>query len=171
MAEAEASARRAVSFEPTNWRHLFRLGHASWGEARLRAARRTLALYPEFAFSHFQMAMVHVARHDLAAAETILRHGAAVQDRQIGRGGRYPALGLHWLLGLVRLAHDDVEEAAEEFEQEEALAETYRLYGREYSLHAIRRARRGCVRDSRIRRLRCSIARSPCILHTRSRTC
>jgi DNA-binding winged helix-turn-helix (wHTH) protein/Flp pilus assembly protein TadD len=136
MAEAAASAQRAVALEPSNWRHLFRLGHASWGEARLRAARRTLALYPEFAFAHFQMAMVHVARHDLAAAETILRHGAAVQDRQIGRGGRYPALGLHWLLGLVRLAHDDVEEAVEEFEREEALAATYRLYGHEYTLHA-----------------------------------
>jgi TolB-like protein len=75
---------------PRNWRHQFRLGHASWGEARLRAASRTLAVYPEFAFSHFQMAMVHVARSDLQEAETILRHGAAVQDRQIGRGGRYP---------------------------------------------------------------------------------
>jgi len=136
MSEAAVAAQRAVALEPSNWRHQFRLGHASWGDARLRAASRTLAVYPEFAFSHFQMAMVHVARSDLQEAETILRHGAAVQDRQIGRGGRYPALGLHWLLGLVRLAQDDVEEAMEEFGREEALAETYRLYGREYSLHA-----------------------------------
>jgi len=136
MSEAAAAAQRAASLEPSNWRHQFRLGHASWGEARLRAAARTLALYPEFAFAHFQTAMVHVARNDLQEAETILRHGAAVQDRQIGRGGRYPALGLHWLLGLVRLAQDDVEEAVAEFEREEALAATYRLYGREYTLHA-----------------------------------
>src|SRR4029078_119480 len=104
------SARRAVALEPTNWRHFFRLGHASWGDERLRAAAKTLALYPDFAFAHFQMPMVHVARGHLADAETVLRQGAAVQDRQIGRGERYPALGLHWLLVLGRLAQDEVTE-------------------------------------------------------------
>ena len=136
MPEAAAAARRAVALEPANWRHLFRLGHASWGEPRLRAAANTLALYPEFAFAHFQMAMVHVARGHLAEAETILRQGAAVQDRQISRGGRYPALGLHWLLGLVRLADEDVEEAIAEFDREEHLSEPHRLYGREFAMHA-----------------------------------
>jgi tetratricopeptide (TPR) repeat protein len=67
----------------------------------------------------------------------VLQHGTAVQDRQIARGERYPALGLHWLLGLVRLAQDDVEEALEEFEREGELAEPYRLYGREYSMYAL----------------------------------
>jgi hypothetical protein len=114
-------ARRAVALEPGNWRHLFRLGHASWGDDRLRAAEATLALYPEFAFAYFQEAMVHVARGHLTEAERVLRHGAAIQDRQIGRGERYPALGLHWLLGLVRLAQDDVEDALAEFERERGL--------------------------------------------------
>ena len=109
--EAVASARRAVAIEPSSWRHLFRLGHASWGDQRLRAANRMLALYPDFAFAHFQTAMVYVARDDLSQAESVLRHGAAVQDRQIARGERYPALGLHWLLGLVRLALNDVDDA------------------------------------------------------------
>jgi DNA-binding winged helix-turn-helix (wHTH) protein/Tfp pilus assembly protein PilF len=135
--EAAEAARRAVALEPSNWRHLFRLGHATWGDERLRAAASTLALYPDFAFAHFQMAMVHVARRDLAQAETVLRQGAAVQDRQIGRGRRYPALGLHWLLGLVRLAQDDVEEAIAEFDREHTLAEPHRLYGREYAMHAL----------------------------------
>jgi adenylate cyclase len=135
--EAVASARRAVALEPSNWRHLFRLGHASWGEHRLRAAARTLALYPDFAFAHFQTAMVHVARGDLAQAESVLRHGAAVQDRQIARGERYPALGLHWLLGFVRLAQDDVDDALEEFDCERTLAEPHRLYGPEYAMNAI----------------------------------
>lgn len=66
----------------------------------------------------------------------MLRQGAAVQDRQIGRGGRYPALGLHWLLGLVRLALGDVEEALVEFDREATLAEPHRLYGREYAMYA-----------------------------------
>jgi DNA-binding winged helix-turn-helix (wHTH) protein/Tfp pilus assembly protein PilF len=134
--EAVVSARRAVALEPSNWRHLFRLGHASWGDQRLRAAARTLTLYPDFAFAHFQTAMVHVARGDLTQAEAVLRHGAAVQDRQIARGERYPALGLHWLLGLVRLAQDDIGEALTEFDRERALAEPHRLYGLEYGMNA-----------------------------------
>ena len=135
-AEAIRAARRAVALEPDNWRHLFRLGHASWGDERLRAGAATLALYPDFAFSYFQTAMVHVARGHLAEAERVLQHGTAVQDRQIARGERYPALGLHWLLGLVRLAQDDVEEALAEFDRECELAEPHRLYGREYSMYA-----------------------------------
>lgn len=130
------AARRAVALEPDNWRHLFRLGHATWGDERLRAGAATLSLYPDFAFSYFQVAMVHVARGHLAEAERVLQHGTAVQDRQIARGERYPALGLHWLLGLVRLAQDDVSEALEEFDRECALAEPHRLYGREYSMYA-----------------------------------
>lgn len=130
------AARRAVALEPGNWRHLFRLGHASWGEERLRAGAATLALYPDFAFAYFQSAMVHVARGHLTEAERVLRHGAAIQDRQIGRGERYPALGLHWLLGLVRLAQEDTREAIDEFDRERALAAPHRLYGREYTMHA-----------------------------------
>jgi DNA-binding winged helix-turn-helix (wHTH) protein/tetratricopeptide (TPR) repeat protein len=135
-AGAIREARRAVALEPGNWRHMFRLGHATWGEERLRASAATLAVYPDFAFSYFQSAMVHVARGHLTEAERVLRHGAAVQDRQIGRGERYPALGLHWLLGLVRLAQDDIAEAVEEFHRERALAQPHRLYGREYTMHA-----------------------------------
>jgi len=135
-AGAVRAARRAVALEPGNWRHLFRLGHATWGDDRLRAADATLALYPDFAFAFFQIAMVHVARGHLNDAERVLRHGSAVQDRQIGRGERYPALGLHWLLGLVRLAQDDVTEAIEEFDRECGLAQPHRLYGREYTMHA-----------------------------------
>jgi len=142
--EAVQAARRAVKLEPANWRHFFRLGHASWGSERLQAAATTLALYPDFAFAHFQMAMVHVARGDLREAETVLRQGAAVQDRQIDRGDRYPALGLHWLLGLVRLAQDDTDEALKELDRERALAQPHRLYGREFQMNALH-ARGACL--------------------------
>jgi tetratricopeptide (TPR) repeat protein len=60
-----------------------------------------------------------------------------VQDRQIARGERYPALGLHWLLGLVRLAQDDCAEALDEFDRERALAQPHRLYGREYTMYSL----------------------------------
>jgi DNA-binding winged helix-turn-helix (wHTH) protein/Tfp pilus assembly protein PilF len=142
--EAVPVARRAVTLEPSNWRHHFRLGHASWGDERTRAASHTLSLYPDFAFAHFQVAMVHVARGHLREAETVLRQGAAVQDRQVARGDRYPALGLHWLLGLVRLADGDVDEAVQEFSREEARADPHRLYGREYAMSAVH-ARGACL--------------------------
>jgi tetratricopeptide (TPR) repeat protein len=139
-----AAARRAVALEPTNWRHFFRLGHASWGDERLEAAHHTLGLYPEFAFAYFQMAMVDVARGQLRDAETVLRQGAAVQDRQVARGDRYPALGLHWLLGLVRFAQGDLEEALREFDCEKERADPHRLYGREYDMN-VAHARGGCL--------------------------
>jgi DNA-binding winged helix-turn-helix (wHTH) protein/tetratricopeptide (TPR) repeat protein len=165
MREAIAAARRAVALEPSNWRHLFRLGHASWGEERLRAANSTLALYPDFAFAHFQIAMVYVARGQLHQAETVLRQGAAVQDRQIGRRSRYPALGLHWLLGLVRLADDDVEEAIEQFERERSLAEPHRLYGREFTMYALHGLGAALLRDRRtddaVDRFRCALELCP----------
>jgi DNA-binding winged helix-turn-helix (wHTH) protein/TolB-like protein/tetratricopeptide (TPR) repeat protein len=142
--EAVRVARRAVALEATSWRHFFRLCHASWGDERLRAANAALSLYPEFAFAHFQMAMVHVARGDLREAETVLRQGAAVQDRQVAHGDRYPALGLHWLLALVRLAQDDVSEALRELDREQQLADPHRLYGREYEMSALH-ARGACL--------------------------
>jgi DNA-binding winged helix-turn-helix (wHTH) protein/Flp pilus assembly protein TadD len=135
--EAQREVRRAVAIEPGSWRHQFRLGHATWGDERLRAGEATLRLYPDFAFAYFQSAMVHVARRRLGDAERVLQHGTAVQDRQSARGERYPALGLHWLLGLVRLAQDDPDEAIDEFERERMLAAPHRLYGREYAMHAL----------------------------------
>jgi adenylate cyclase len=163
--EAAAAGRRAVALEPSNWRHLFRLGHALWGDERLRVAQSTLALYPDFAFTHFQMAMVHVARGDLNEAETVLRQGAAVQDRQIGRRSRYPALGLHWLLGRVRLAQDDIDEAIEQFERERTLAELHRLYGREYAMYALHGMGAALLRRKRTEeaseRFRCALELYP----------
>jgi adenylate cyclase len=103
-AEALESARRAVALEPGYWGHHFRLAHAAWGEERLRALARVMESYPDFPFAHFEAAMVHIARGELDRAESVLREGTIVQDRQAHLRQRYPARGLHWLLGLVRLA-------------------------------------------------------------------
>ena len=51
--DALAASRRAVTLEPDNWRHSFRLAYVSWGEERLRAAHRTLALLPGFPMAHW----------------------------------------------------------------------------------------------------------------------
>ena len=48
-ADAEAAACKAVDLEPSDSRHAIRLSYVSWGEARLRAARRALTLCPGLA--------------------------------------------------------------------------------------------------------------------------
>ena len=133
--EALVSARRAVTLEPGYWGHHFRVAHAAWGDERLRACTRVMELYPDFPFAHFEAAMVFIARGSLDRAESILREGAIVQDRQAHLRQRYPARGLHWLLGLVRLALGDLAEADAEFSREIA-AGTGQLYGAEFSMNA-----------------------------------
>ncbi len=133
--EALGSARRAVTLEPGYWGHHFRVAHAAWGDERLRALAKVMELYPDFPFAHFEAAMVFIARGSLDRAESLLREGAIVQDRQAHLRQRFPARGLHWLLGLVRLAHGDIAEADAEFEREIA-GGTGQLYGAEFVMNA-----------------------------------
>jgi len=79
--------------------------------------------------------MVHIARGHLDRAEGVLREGTIVQDRQADRKQRYPAKGLHWLLGVVRLACGDANEAQLEF-QRELVSGTSQLYAREFAMNA-----------------------------------
>ena len=116
--------------EPDNWRHQFRLAYSSWGEERLRASRRTLAMLPGFPLAHFLAATVHVARNLLDEAERELRAGIVGQDAQ-GPHARFTAVALHWLLGLVLLAKGDEEGAVVEFERELAAESSGHLYSRE----------------------------------------
>jgi DNA-binding winged helix-turn-helix (wHTH) protein/Tfp pilus assembly protein PilF len=134
-AEALAEARRAVSIEPGYWGNQFRLAHAAWGEERLQALARAVELYPDFPFAHFEAAMVHIARNALDRAESVLREGTIVQDRQANLKQRYPAKGLHWLLGLVRLARGDADEARLEF-QREIESGAWQLYAAEFAMNA-----------------------------------
>jgi DNA-binding winged helix-turn-helix (wHTH) protein/Flp pilus assembly protein TadD len=134
-ADALTAARRAVVLEPRYWGNQFRLAHAAWGEERLQALARARDLYQDFPFVHFEMAMVHIARGHLDRAEQVLREGVIVQDRQADRKQRYPAKGLHWLLGLVRLAHGDAVEAQEEFQREIATG-SWQLYAKEFAMNA-----------------------------------
>jgi DNA-binding winged helix-turn-helix (wHTH) protein/Flp pilus assembly protein TadD len=129
-ADALAAARQAIALEPDNWRHHVRLGYAAWGEERLRAARRALQLLPGLALAHWLAATVYVARQDLADAERELEAGTAAQDRQRA-GGRFGAVGLHLLLGLVRLARGDEGGAVAELQREMQARSLSHLYGRE----------------------------------------
>jgi tetratricopeptide (TPR) repeat protein len=152
LLEALAALRRAVTMEPDNWRHQFRLAFASWGEERLRASRRTLAMLPGFPLAHFLAATVHVARNLLDEAERELRAGIVGQDaqgpldslRSLGAGRKFTAVALHWLLGLVVLAKGDEDGALAEFERELAAEASGHLYSREccantcYAIGALR---------------------------------
>jgi DNA-binding winged helix-turn-helix (wHTH) protein/Tfp pilus assembly protein PilF len=129
--DALAASRRAVALEPDNWRHHFRLAYVGWGEERLRAAHRTLALLPGFALAHWLIATVHVARHALPEAERELAAGIASQSSHTAGTSRFSAVALHWLRGLIHLARDENEAALAAFECELAAEDRQHLYGRE----------------------------------------
>lgn len=129
--DALAAARRSVTLEPDNWRHHLRLSYGSWGEERLRAARRTLTLLPGFPLAHWLAATVHIARQALPDAERELRAGIATQDGQQHATQRFSGIALHWLLGLLLLARDDEEGALAEFNRELSYEQSGHLYARE----------------------------------------
>jgi DNA-binding winged helix-turn-helix (wHTH) protein len=129
--DALAASRRAVALEPDNWRHHFRLAYVSWGEERLRAAHRTLALLPGFALAQWLIATVHVARQAFDEAERALALGIASQSSEAAGHSRFSAVALHWLRGLVHLARDERTAALEAFERELAMEGGGHLYGRE----------------------------------------
>jgi DNA-binding winged helix-turn-helix (wHTH) protein len=127
---AIAAGRRAVELEPDNWRHHLRLAFISWGEARLRAAQRTLQLMPGLALAHWLAASVHVARQAFDAADLELAAGSRAQDEQI-EGAMFGGVGLHWLSGLLRFARGDGTEAERHFDRELAFEDSGHLYARE----------------------------------------
>ncbi len=129
--EALAAGRLAVAIEPANWRHQFRLGMAAWGSERIGALDAVLASYPRMAFAHFGTAMVYVARGDLRRAEETLEAGLASE----GMTDRFPANGLHWMLGLIRLRQGDRTRARFSFDRELASAGS-RLFADEFAMDA-----------------------------------
>jgi DNA-binding winged helix-turn-helix (wHTH) protein len=150
--DALAAGRRAIMLEPDNWRHHFRLSSIAWGEERLRAARRTLALLPGFSLAHWLAATVLVARQRLDEAARELVAGIPGEH---GGGGepRFSGVALHWLLGLIRLTQGDTTQALEEFERELLNEASGHLYAREccantwYAIGALR-LRQGRTADA-----------------------
>ena len=129
--DASAAAKRAVTLEPDNWRHHFRLAYVSWGEERLRAAHQTLALLPHFPLAHWLAATVYVARQVFDEAERELDAGLASQADDPPTGARFSPVALHWLRGLIRLSRGDDTSALDDFERELASEQGGQLYARE----------------------------------------
>jgi DNA-binding winged helix-turn-helix (wHTH) protein/Tfp pilus assembly protein PilF len=128
--DALAASRRAVTLEADNWRHHLRLAYVGWGEERLRAARRTLALLPGFPLAHWLSATVHVARQAFDEAERELDAGIASQSSDQSPS-RFSGVALHWLRGLVYLARGDERRALESLERELSFESSGHLYARE----------------------------------------
>ena len=116
-AGAIAATQRATTLEPDNWRHHLRVAFVSWGEQRLGSAHRALKLLPGLALARWLAASVYIARQAFAEAEHELVVGAAEQDRQPD-DTKFRAVGLHLILGLLRLARGDESSALEELERE-----------------------------------------------------
>jgi DNA-binding winged helix-turn-helix (wHTH) protein len=142
--DAEAAACKAADLDPHDWRHALRLSYVSWGEARLRAARRVLALCPGLALAHWLMATVFIARQAFETALELLHHGCAAQDAQSKNTSGFPAVGLHLLRGLALAATGDVEKAIVELARELDSPHRGQLWAREciantwYALGALR---------------------------------
>jgi DNA-binding winged helix-turn-helix (wHTH) protein len=129
--DALAASRRAVTLEGDNWRHHLRLAYVSWGEERLREARRTLALLPGFPLAHFLSATVHVARQAFDEAERELDTGIASQASEQTAPSRFSSVALHWLRGLLYLARGDEPRALASLERELSFESSGHLYARE----------------------------------------
>jgi DNA-binding winged helix-turn-helix (wHTH) protein len=136
--DALAALRQAVRLEPDNWRHQLRLAYGSWGEERLRAARRTLVLLPDCPLARLLAATVYVARDALAEAERELDAGLAAMSTDPGlpSPGRFSPVALHWLKGLLCLARGADDEALVAFEEELAFEPRGHFYARECCANA-----------------------------------
>jgi DNA-binding winged helix-turn-helix (wHTH) protein/Tfp pilus assembly protein PilF len=134
--DAQAAGRLAIALEPDNWRHHLRLASISWGEARLRAAGRALALLPGHPLAHWLAATVHVARGALDEAERHVHAGIDEQRRLEEAPATFNGVGLEWLAGLLCLARGEEDKAMAAFERELSLERGGHLYARECCAHA-----------------------------------
>lgn len=144
--DALAALERAVTLEPDNWRHWIRLAYTSWGEARLRAARRALELSPESPLALWLMATVYVARGALDLAERTIDRAIASVAGDDDERRRFAPVAVYWLKGLLLLARGADAEAIAAFERELAFEVRGHLYAREvaanscYALGAVKLA-------------------------------
>ena len=133
---ARAAVRQALTLEPRNWRHHYRLAASSWGEDRLRSVERAEALLPGFPWARTLAAMVLIARQSFEFARHAAERGATEGIAQ-SDGGLHQAHGLRWMRGLTALARGAQDDALEDFRAEAAhSAAGASVYARECSVIA-----------------------------------
>lgn len=115
----------------------FQSGAIRWGGASLGACNQALRHEPEFAAARFAAAMVFTARQAFGPALAAATAGAAAQSRHLGQEpGPFPAIGLHWLRGLLLLHERQVGLAIEAFAREIDELQEAQAYAREVRVHA-----------------------------------
>ena len=134
--EGQAAARRATALEPENWRHHYRLAYGSWGEERLRAVDRTLGLMPGFAPARMLACMVFVARGTMDRAKREASIGVDAQRKNQADQTPLPAVGFHWLNGMILAAEGDHDGAFASFTEEIAAGDSGHVYAREFVVNA-----------------------------------
>jgi cytochrome c-type biogenesis protein CcmH/NrfG len=134
--EGQAAARRATALEPDNWRHHYRLAYGSWGEERLRAVDRALTLMPGFAPARMLACMVFVARGTIDRAEREAQIGAEVQRQNVADRTPLPAVGFHWLRGMILASRGESNDALWSFADEIHAANSGHIYAREFVANA-----------------------------------
>ncbi len=128
---AIVALQRACLLENDIWLHFCRLAAVSWGDARVRAARRTLLLCPGFPMAHWLAATVPIARRQFADAERDIDTGIESLIAMRETRPRFLAVALFRLKGLLCLARGDVEAALEAFERELEMEPLGHFYARE----------------------------------------
>ena len=162
---AIAAARAAIALEPYDWCHHLRLAFVSWGGQRLRAAKRVAHMYPGLALAHWFTGTVLIGRQLYDEAVEELRIGCVAHDAQRTQTGRFNAVGLHLLLGLLLAARGAHDQALEEFSRELADLNARHVYAREcgantwYAIGALG-LRQGC-RDEAAAAFREALTRVP----------
>lgn len=136
IVEALAALRRGIELEPDNWRHQLRLAYSSWGEERLRAARRTLELWPGLPAAHWLAASVFIARNATGLTDREVDAGLAAVPEGSTMTSRVSVVGLNWLKGLLSLAREADDDALASFDREIALESTGHIYARECAAQA-----------------------------------
>ncbi len=134
--EGQAAARRATALEPDNWRHQYRLAYSAWGEERLRAVDRTLMLMPGFAPARMLACMVFVARGTVDRAEREASIGTGAQRQSVADRTPLPAVGFHWLRGMIQSSHGDHASAIRSFADEIDSGSSGHIYAREFVANA-----------------------------------
>jgi tetratricopeptide (TPR) repeat protein len=136
MQEGQAAARRATALEPDNWRHHYRLAYGTWGEERLRAVDRTLALMPGFAPARMLSCMVFVARGTIDRADHETSIGVEAQRQNQADHTPLPAVGFHWLRGMILARRGEHQDAVECFADEIKAFNSGHIYAREFAVNA-----------------------------------
>ena len=134
--EGQGAARRATALEPDNWRHHYRLAYGTWGEERLRAVDRTLSSMPGFAPARMLSCMVFVARGTMDRAEREASIGVDAQRQHQDAHTPLPAVGFHWLRGMILATRGDRAGALECFAEEIDAGKSGHVYGREFVVNA-----------------------------------